>query len=771
MELKLYIDNKWQDYSNNIVNEINEDERIDEVFDSGTLTIQTREIKRNIAPNTLCLLDGVYYLAKSTCNLIIPSDGIYNHDITLIESTYALLQTLINEKALSNRGAYKTLASKTQILIELANQHNDLLYGVGILNFTIDNSNLPTLEREFTFGRGTSLFHALLEIGKSVNCIPYVHNVDVNSTARTYHISWLNLEANASTAYVIPETYLLKFEMEQDQEQYTRLLETAIDNVVDRDTINRVNNLTVTSNDAIVNADNAILKLPNKVEEITKFEINLKQSDSIETSIRIDFYRRFTDDELSILIDKSDTLTNWQYNSIISADVNAAVAEYERVYNLDLPYNAVFYFIIETTESNIDYYSLIAYDENVDITIDITSSILETNQWELLEAYNKPKYAVYTSGSNTIENLYQHYNNTFWHQILGTDVAPFISHALSKIVEVNGIYNGSSFRVQVTPASQGISTENEKPLNYSFNIEYKAIVTTYIKSTNYIGTFNEYELSSSSRSFEASASYADFNLIQQSINKTNEMLGKPEITIEIQANEALLESLELGKRVKIASETHSDLEYLLRDYPYYIISIQKRSIITGATANTSIYLNLVNSFSKVAEVIGVASQYESTKNALTGIIERVVYCGEYNTADYGNENDKPTGILIKRDGGEAIYVRGSINEFDYDKYLTVRALDQYAIVSGMRENSALTSGNFENYQYAYGNEHNEAVAYTIQLVKELTLTQEQAKDYPSQVAQNRRYNSLSEEFTITTYKDSRESLIFVIKYDYNYTGD
>ena len=770
MELKLYIDNKWQDYSNNIVNEINEDERIDEVFDSGQLTIQTRDIKRNIAPNTLCLLDGVYYLAKSTCNLIIPSNGIYNHDITLIESTYALLQTLINEKALSNRGSYKTLALKTQILIELANQHNDLLYGVGILNFTIDNSNLPTLEREFTFKRGGSLFHALLEIGKSVNCIPYVHNVDVNYTARTYHISWLNLEANANTDYVIPETHLLKFEIDQDQEQYTRVLETVIDNVVDRDTINRVSNLTVTSNDAIISADNSIIKLPSNAEEITDFQLNIKANDEIKTQIEIRIFEPIPYENVQDLINANATLSYWEKNTIFAPFVSAVIEAYQKKYNVKLPENFYLFLTYQNDAiSGISYYELLG-ESITDITVNISSSLLETNQFELLEAEEKPKYAVYTSGSNTLDNLYEQYKNDIWNKILGYEVKPFLYHALTKKFNATTVYDDSSVVIDVRLELPNTTTILN-PLNHTYNVFYKPVVTTYIKSTNEneraLWTFNEYELSPSSRSFEASASYADFNLIQQSINKTNEMLGKPEITLEIQANEALLESLELGKRVKITSETHKDLEYLLRDYPYYIISIQKRSIVTGATANTSIYLNLVNSFSKVAEVIGVASQYESTKNALTGIIERVVYCGEYNTYS----DTQPTGILIKRDGGEAIYVRGSINEYDYDKYLTVKALDQYAITSGMRENSALTSGNYENYQYAYGNQNNEAVTYTIQLVKELKLNQEQAMDYPSQVAQNRLYNSLSEEFTITTYKDSRESLIFVIKYHYNYTGD
>ena len=772
MKFELYnpSNNTWQDYTNYIVNELMFDERIDEVFDSGTLTIQTKVITKNIPPNTLCRInESDYYLAKSTCNLVIPSDAVYNHDITLVESTFALLQTLINEKALSNRGAFKTLADKTNILIALANQHNAILYAENLkLEFTIDNTNLPNIEREFTFGRGTSLFHALLEIGKSVDCIPYVKSVDVNYYKRTYNVAWLNLGSNANIDYEIDEKYLLKFEMEQNQEEYTRVLETHIDNVVDRDTINKVYNLAVTSNDAIISADNSIIKLPSNAEEITHFQINFEGDNTFESVVQIDFKDvAFTEAQLSSLIGNSDTLQGWMRNAFVGQYVTSAYNHYIERYQCYLPYDLSLTFTLSDDISN-NTYCIISSRTNNEISVNITNALLETNQFELLEAHNKPKYAVYTSGSNTIENLYEQYKNDIWNKILGYEVKPFLSHAF------NDIYvEGTGYKLTLYVLASGNEIGMYNPSNYTYNIFYKPIVTTYIKSTNEasIKNPNENKLTPSARSYEVSSAYADFNLIQSSINKTNEMLGKTEITLEIQVNDEMLSSLELGKRIKLKCDKNKALEYLFRDYPYYIISMQKHSVVGGAT---SVQLNLVNSFTKVAEVIGVASQYESTKNALKGILERVVYCGELSISleDYRNPDEfKPTGLIITPsvEGATPVYVRGTLIEYENDNYLIVKALDQYALTTGIRENLNLSSGYKENYQYSYADSSNECVSYHFKVVQEYSnLTKAQSLDVASFVPSNHKYNILTNEFDITTYKDSRETLIFVVKYHFNF---
>lgn len=584
--IEIYLNNEWvviEPY-----NAITFDFRYDEVFDSGKFTFESTTIDYNIPPCTFCKVDNEFWFVSSICNKIIPSTSTYVHDAELLEVTFALHQVIIGTKMLSNNGNYPTIKDKIGILLALANQKCSNLYGTGQIAFAIDWTNLnnPNLEREFQFGKGTSLFQTLLEIGKSVNCIPYVFNIDLSglNALIEYQIGWINL--NDNNLFELEESKIIKLEMYQDVENYTQVLESEIDNVVDRDTINYVYNLTVTSNDAVLSSNNQILKLPSNIESIVSMQIN---SETYGGIIRFKFSAAASLDEL--YGNSFKTLEEW--NSIFDSEYGsdfihqAVLSLQDKGFNISM--NSVFHLGVDLYAGDTNVYHLEyapTYPEcKIYMAIPITDRVLEYSQWCMLDAPDQNKYFVYTKYSDTIENLYQRYKDDLYNEILGNNVKEPLYYAFQQSLNYSANLSGVAVDISVSGSDE--NTDSTNPINSSFNIAYKVAVSTFIKSTNNKSPFNESAVKSASKSFELSASLSDFNLLVDSINKVNDMTGMPELTIEY--NGSTIPNL--GDYI------------IFKNKKYYITSMQQTILLNDYTT----YINLVSSFNKVAEVFGVAS--------------------------------------------------------------------------------------------------------------------------------------------------------------------
>ena len=682
--VEIKIDGVWVDITSQVLNQITYDRRADEVLDSGTFAFQSKTIDYNIAPLTHCRIDGVFWLCSSECNLIVPTE-YYNHEVSLLEPTYMAHTVIIGSKAFSNRGAYKTHNDKIQILVELATSKNKLLFGADADEYTIEPFIASkNIEREFTFGAGTSLFQMLLEIGKTVDAIPRIASFSEGVVGNTiYHITWDYLDSN--TEYVLDNKRVLGVKYFQDVENYTEILETEMQNVVDRDTIVEVKNLTVRSEDFYINSDNQVLLLPSKAEEIVDLSVNLPYL--------LELLIYYNDNDLVSTL-TPDLSGNYYYYSTLKNNTlfKPVINEFEAILKakgIPIPEDNYQFWHYVDTDSTVyrGYFRYMNYlDDTIIKEFNLSDILLEKAQWDnLLDLSEQPKYFMYESGSNKIENLNKTYKNDLWSNILNITTYSAMQEYIKALASKNTMSYGT-VEIRTGLTDEDVASKYNNPINLSFNVSYKPMLDTYINSSNIKTPFNESNIKHTSRSFEASASVADFNLIAQSIDKTNEMLGMPEVTISY----AGANYPSVGNLINI------------KDQNYYVSSIQT----TITKGNYISYINLVSSYSKIAEVFGVASQYESTKLPLTGIIDRYVYCGETSL----NFTFKPTGMRVRFINSEGytqfVYKRGAYVSYGGTTYYVVSANDNYCYDTSMTTNSNLKSGNYENKQYPYGDEYN-----------------------------------------------------------------
>lgn len=703
------------DITSQIRNRISYDRRVDEVFDSGSFTFESKTIDYNIAPNTLCEIDGEYWLCSSECTKIITTE-YYNHNVSLIELTYLLHTIILGSKAFSNKGQYKTHNDKLNVIQALMSEKLRVSFEDVDNTFEIEPFiDFKNIEREFTFGPGTSAFQMLLEIGKTVDAIPRMKYVEGTQT-----ITWDYLGNNS--IFTLEDKKVLGIKYFQDVENYTAMLEAEITNVVDRDTIATVNNLFVSSEDAIITADNQTLILPSRAEEIKRIEINVPFNFGFSISeVPTSYFETLTPDDT----DGADEL--YYLSTLLNDSTFAPVAkEFSRILiarGLYITDDTLF------RRWSGGMYELLSYTGSVGMIrpFNITNYIKEQKQWDLLDISDKPNFMYYSSGSSAIQGLYDKYKGDLWSNILNVTTGP----VLKKVF--NDLNSTIEFDYGTIMINNTMDESYHNPLNLTFNVQYVPMIDTYIRSDNAKTPFNELSVKPTSRSFEASASISDFNLLVNSINKTNEMLGMPEITITYEgANYPLPANL-----IEIKNSN------------YYVSSVQT-SVVSGKYIN---YINLVSNYSKVAEVFGVATQYESTKLPLTGIIDRFVYCGEFSGID------EATGIRLGIPRVGNYYKRGTELSYKNSKYLIVSADDNYTFTRGAAINGNLIADGYENKQYGYGDSYNEMNYYNIDIIKEPnTVSVATARDLPN----ISDYTTLKST-QISVYKDARERLIFIFK--------
>jgi len=713
------------DITNQIKNQINYDRRVDEVFDTGSFTFESKTIDYNIPPLTWCDIDGEYWLCSSECNKIIPSE-YYNHNVQLLELTYLLHTIILGSKAFSNKGAYRTHNAKLNIIQELISTKLRIMFEDVDNIYNIEPfPDSKNIEREFTFGAGTSAFQMLLEIGKTVDAIPRLKIIDGVQT-----ITWDYLDNNS--IFNLEENRILGVKYFQDVENYTAVLETEIKNVVDRDTIQTINNLSVSSEEAIINSDNQVLILPSKAEKIVDLEYKVPYL--------FQFFIYYNDSNVVSSLTPDLEGNYYYFSTLKNNDKFAPLAlEFERIVNskgIPLFDNLEFWHYVDNDSTTYKgYFRCTMSSDTTNIQpLNITHLLLEKHQWDLIELAEQPKYLVYESGSNVIDNLYKYYKGDLWSEILGITTYPVLKEYFQTLNFSQNINNGN-IEVMTYLTEETSYQAYQNPINNLFNVSYIPIVDTYIRSDNVKTPFNESYIKPSSRSFEAQGNMVDFNLLVDSINRTNSMIGMPEVTITY------------------AGETYPRPAnaITIKGQTYYVSSVQT-SIISGRYVS---YINLVSNYSKIAEVFGVATQYESTKLPLTGIIDRFVYCGELEGID------EATGITLLGTFRK-IYKRGVKLSHKGSKYLIVAANDNYVFTTDMVENDNLTSNIFENKTYSYGNGYNEEVSYWISIVKEPdNMSIEQSRNLATSLLDS--MTILKEEKLITTYKDARERLLFVFK--------
>ena len=740
MQVEIRLNNSWVDVSNYIVGAITIDRRVDEVLDSGAFTFVSKEIDYNIPPLTLCKIDDEFWLCSSECNEVIPSNPKeYNHNVSLIELTYYLQCYIVGTKAMSNTGTmYPTNEDKCKALVDFINNKYSLIFGDKANQFKFEddafNDSRWSLEREFMFGSGTTLFQALLEIGKTCNAIPRLTSATIASNeVLNLTVNWDLLDYN--NRFTLDENKVLTRQYNQNVDEYTAVLESEVNDVVDRSTTSAVYSLSVRSESYVISADNQILVLPTKIEKITKFRtsgVAIGKKSVTGFSLHVDAEKvNEYKGQTKYLTDFKDMFTDETY------------------------YNAVVYMLTGSSASGATRATLSiagseftladSPDTEVDVkNIDISEQVLEKSQYDLLTAQEKPKYCYYIHNDNKIYGMYEFYADDWWGHSLNMTVNPFLSYALNGKLVDETAQEDDRYGTTVVSYISFVGFKDYNPMNYVFNVEYTPITSTYLLSNNDKSPFNETSNKLVSRSFQLADSMSDFDLLVDSINKNNNMMGLPEVSINYYGN----------KYPKPRDLIN------IKNKPYYVSSVQTTILLGKYTS----VINLVKEYNKIAEVFGVKTQYESTRLPLNNIVDRIVYCG------YFDRQLKYNAIHIMGSNFDLIK-QGVYLEKGKNRYFVVEATDNYCFDKQNYKNSNLKDGYTENKDIPYANDDNEQVEYTVSLCDiKSNLSLDLSKKMPEYDI-NMISLSFNGSHKVKLYKDARERLIFVCKLDSNEIDD
>ena len=573
----------------------------------------------------------------------------------------------------------------------------------------------------------------------------------------SYIIDWDLLDNNS--IFHLDSTKVLTRQFRQSVDDYTAILESEVNDVVDRTNTSKINYLSVRSEDYVINDDNQVLILPTRVERVVKLEINFSKYGYFigDVTSYVDYSRIGTNiGKFSkfVLEEDCESAGDFAANTWASffpketRDYYNNICKYLKQHH-PLMYNSNWLFggSYDENVGKTSYFFVWSETQSGIKTFDLSEIIIEKNQYDLLETLEKTKYCYYTYNDDVIRGIYEYTHDDFWGSIMLDKKHPMLYYVLNSALkrEIEVIEGELLFYIglpydfnKMTFTSLSIN-----PRDYTFNIEYIPISSLYLLSENNKTSFNfEYEIKPTSRSFELSSSMSDFDLLVDSINKNNKMLGMPECSIQ----------------------------YFGKDYPkpsnlidvagiyHYVSSVQ-----TTITFDKYVsVVNLVKEYNKIAEVFGVKTQFESTKLPLNNIIDRIVYCGEFNVTN-GNVNGFQ--LIDFNYGRFNLFKQGVLFEKDECTYLVVEAVDNYCFDFQNNNNANLNDKVTENKQIPYADTNNECESFYIRagfLNSNISLAN--SKSLPKYDSTYITLNGSTQK--IIVYKDARERLIFVGKLKY-----
>ncbi len=735
-------------------------QRLDEVLDSASFSIVYEYKSGNnpniqiapkpavdvlmstIEPFTLCSIEGNYtnnyYYASSECQKVITTTHeAYIHKVTLYELTKRLETYILGSKAFSiiqGKSNYNTDYDRIRIIYNLMAQKYNFLY-------TLDGSmnSRFTLEREYSFGPGTTMFDALKEIMANENCIPRLE-YDGESYILTYDD--LNLVGESTTLNNIESVTIT-----QNVDEYCSEIETELSEASGSTSPSTVL-LAATGVDDVITADNACLVLPTKIDTVTKLEIVGKNLLIATNDWFVTYNCELTDDNIKTINDNSNVMNVTTLHSVMEQILGTVVAD--SFYNNSIPnkgYSKQAGFVIgaigysqvvvggkyatyneaktEETTPNLEF------TRTGDNSVDITDYLLNKEQYDLLEAKTQPKYLYYEHGTNIIGGFNQRANDTFWMSLIYGKVTSFMT---SMIVDNNGHFAKTA-------------SGNGSALPVVFRVTYYPLAPLFARVEKDTMPNNI-----SSRSFNNGASSIDFNQLMPQMEKSVNLLGLEVRTITCRCN------------VPLGSNTQ---------YGYVISKTLNYRIYNDQVLDTITYICSDNK-QLVAQAVSRATQYEATNLPQTGIIDRYVY---FETARSISSYANPYLLICRENDDEDIVAKPLIclTNGKY-KYGIVEAEDNYSI--GTRLVKSEQSGYYANTPVKYADENNYRETYRFYF-----LDPNLSYDSVSNIVDSRidffaslphypktndtthgTYGKNAPLGSHLVYKDPRERLIFVIKF-------
>lgn len=695
-----------------LVNTFNYMKRIDDVFGTGSFNFESKIISYNIPPYSVLTIDNDYFLCSSEATYHFGSQSWF-HNVNVIEATSVLSRFLVGSKSFSVTGTNKKDKDKIKILLDLINQK----YGVNITFPNLTSHNIFTYEREYVFSAGTTLFDALNEISKNYNYRIFVKSID----GKKIVIDYINL-TNLPLETINSNDLLSKTKI-QNAENYCKYLESEATNVIDTTNTTIVDNIFPTSSTVRLSEDTYMLKVPTPIYKVEKFWVNAR---ALFNSI-LTFPENFDYNTLEY-----KTYEEW-------AKLHPVLLEiYENYYKKYVPNWDDFK--VSVWYAN---YKELKYDKSSSnlepvVTIDVTERIKSKEQYDLVEDKDKPDYVYYSLGSNVIDGFNIFYKNDFWNTIIGQTKKPYFLNLDYTDDSLEGIvYKDvtiSTFSAQVLTGGVWQQT---------FGIEYYPIANPFLVNIKKDNPENELNYKQYALSYGKSSNYVDFDKISNSMEIENQSMGKVEMVIEID--------------VTAKDFLYSYRKVEVEDKEWYVSNIQYRITPTQSIAT----LNLVSNYNKIADVISLNSQYNTTKNPLQNIIERPLYYELDKSFEFTQGSSYMMVEFTYKDGTTNNFVFSPvILKKDNDTYLYFEMQDQYSAGSRPITVSGTKDTKIEDVSYVDSN--NEAVSYKLRILNLPFIDYSIARNLP---VPPEEWYFYEETLTgsILVYKDAREKLTFTIK--------
>lgn len=695
-----------------LVNTFNYMKRIDDVFGTGSFNFESKDIDYNIPPYSVLTIDNEYFLCSSEATYHYGKQSWF-HNVSIIEATSVLSRFLVGSKTFSITGTNTFDYQKIDILLTLINNKYDV-------NITFPNLVLHYIfmsKIEYVFSAGTTLYDALNEIAKNYNYRIYVKKIEGNNI----EIDYVNL-TNLQVEEINDNNILSKTKL-QNAETYCKYLESEATNVIDVTNTSIVDNLYPTATDIKLSEDTFVLKAPTSIYNVKNFWANifilldtfLTFPNSISNTVEYKTYEEWSQ-EYPVLLEIYENyykkyIPNWDEFKVKRWKTSFSQLAPETAYSTSEP----------------------------SFKVDVSSRLLSREQYDLIEDQNKPDYVYYSMGSNIIDGFNIFYKNDLWNTIIGESKQPYFLGSIYESREYEGtIYKNitiSRFRV----------TDLSSYKRRTYGLEYNPIVNPFLLNTKKDIPDNEIAYKKYALSYGKSSNFVDFDKIYNSMNIENQSIGKTEMIVEYDVTAK--DFLYPYRKVNVEGKE------------WYVSNIQYRITPTQSIGT----LNLVQNYNKIADVISLNSQYNTTKNPLQNIVERPIF---YETNLIFTFKQGATYVLT-----EFIYKDGSVKNFVFapviltngdDTYLYFEMQDQYSAgtkpVVVQNDSSVLK---IEDVPYV--DENNEIEMYSLKIINLEFVDFESIKNFPEAPFDwdNYKYDIISSSMYL--FKDAREKLTFTIK--------
>ena len=756
IEFKIYQKNKTIDLSNYVVGDATVQTRVDYAYAEGSLnlmipiiTSDLTSFDKNIPPYTLCKVNGVPYVCSSKRKPYPMQDttNYYFHEVKLLELT-AIFETFVLGVKTWTNITELTSFSETIELIE---------YKYPGYSFTINQSVSFSGNHDYTFKVGTTLADVLREYGKRNVIKLYADSFVYNQQTSKWEINISSMPLISNT--FISHSYISKataVSTEQNSDNYCKYLETVQDNVVDRDNECRFNDLTCRNTTSAMNADSADLLLPTNVESITEFIVNGNYGYKFNFDNMTDI---FTAD---FFIQHGQVYTDGFYIQCNFGDLinyNISYGGHSNIFQWIIDQWNQFFTSIDMTNTFRINYNVSTHKLTTIMSMNMASKsnyyidyidyLLEETEWNALPLREKPKYAVYKTGTNRIYNLNGSYQKNFINDVMHLSVGNYLEE---NTVESNFNIDDDNYIILIASA-----TNDVHPTYHSYTIKAVPLLNNFmLVDTKDNNPTNETAWKPMTRTYQNSANPVEFNALVSEMKEQNRVLGTEEISLECV--------------IPIIYPT-ANYRFTYNQVDYYVDSM----IYTIKPNYTTVTINGTIEPQKIADVIGVEYQYSPTQLPTENILVRPLFfevfeTNLYDEVHYNYNNNFDIYLALNFGTGATshkVLIRVAITkDLDNIYYLYGCMQDNY---SAGKKSINISGENYEVVDVPYVDTN-----YKVQSIHDIAVVcmrqslgiqfSEKMPDIDYETEIDGVLSSYIEDIGMyEIYKDDRETLAFTIK--------